>query len=854
MEHGENINLSANKWRNLDMGLSKYNSEKNIVVTIIIPVFNQSHTIKRCLDSILSGQDFITKEILLINDGSSDDSEVVCKGYANEYGEVKYFYQNNSGVSAARNLGIRNATGKYIFYLDADDELETGTIEKVTEFFETVQDEVDMVTYKIDTIYAGRLLKPHFRYNYLMESKVYDLCTMPYIGQTTMNIVVRNKFKDNILFDETQSFSEDQRYCCDVLKNKLKIGYCAHGRYIYYRDDTSSSGRLSGACYIFEQCTKFFEDLFEQYDEVPMAFQGLFVNDFAWKLATNILLPYHYEGDKYTEAVGRLKKLLNRCDVSVIAGHPQIDFYEKFYMLRMKENSGFFCSVNYDGYKLISGDKCYVSERTMEIVLTKISVKGTKVRIRGFLKTVFFQFYDEMPTLCAYENDSSLIRKVNLYPSAHNYYISRENTQRFWAFSYECDVTEVQNVRFKVEVGEYWFPVKYYFMPLIPFSHRYKKYRYECQNVRMRINDDNMFIFNQINRKQNSEIWLYYDCSGVAIDNGLKQFLHDYIIKDNVERYYVVSDDRQMEYLPDSARHVRFGSAKHKKLMTQASKIITAYIEELNILPYSREEYDKVANSFKFEVIYLQHGVLHIDMPWKYTPERIMADRVVVSTEQEAELFIRNGFDEKDLIKSRMPRFATKHKKTTKSHKILFAPSWRAYLVGAYKDHVWQRQDAKFLASTYYKKIHGLLNNPELERLLRDCGYIMEIKLHPIFAQYENHFGINSERIRFISKESDIIDYDLFVTDFSSFMYDFLFQGIPVLLFLPDEEEFRSGMNGYRRLGDDRAYSNRVCTDEEKLLEKIRHCITGSDYYNINVDFFDEDNPCTRIYEKLANI
>ena len=836
----------------MDMRLSKYNWENDIVVTIIIPVFNQSHTIKRCLDSILTNESNVNKEIILVNDGSSDDSETVCMQYANEYKEVKYFYQTNSGVSAARNLGIRNATGKYIFYLDADDELEAGTIEKVTDFFETVQDEVDMVTYKIDTIYAGRLLNPHFRYNYLTESKVYDLCTMPYIGQTTMNIVVKNKFEDNILFDVTQSFSEDQRYCCDVLKDKLKIGYSAQGRYIYYRDDTSSSGRLSGACYIFEQCTKFFEDLFAQYEEVPMAFQGLFVNDFAWKLATNILLPYHYEGDKYTQAFDRLKQLLKRCDVSVIAGHPQIDFYEKFYMLRVKENSEFFCDVDYNGYKLISQNKCYVSERTMEIVLTKVAVKGNKVRIRGFLKTVFFQFYDEKPTLCAYENDSALIRKVNLYPSAHNYYISRENTQRFWAFSYECDVTEVQNVKFKVEVGEYWFPVKYYFMPLVPFSHKYRKYKYECGNVKMKIKEDNSFIFNHIEKQRKSEIWLYYDCSGVAIDNGMKQFLHDYNIRDNVERYYVVSDDKQLEYLPKDAKIVRFGSDKHKKLMTHASKIITAYIEELNVIPYPREEYDKVANSFKFEVIYLQHGVLHIDMPWKYTPERIMADRVVVSTKQEADLFIRNGFDEKDLIKSRMPRFAVKDTKFEKSRRILFAPSWRAYLVGAYTDHVWQRQEAKFLASTYFKGLSSLLNNPSLQDMLEKYDYTMEIKLHPIFAQYEEYFEIKSERINFISKESSITTYDLFITDFSSFMYDFLFQDIPVLLFLPDKDEFRSGMNGYRRLGDDREYCNRVCTEENEILEKIKDFITGAEFKNINVEFFDEENPCAKIYNELV--
>lgn len=832
------------------MRLSKYEGQINIVVTIIIPVFNQSHTIKRCMDSILSSGSTINREIFLINDGSTDDSEQVCLRYEKEYEEVKYFYQENKGVSAARNLGIKHATGKYIFYLDADDELEVGTIEKVTAFFESVQDEVDMVTYKIDTIYGGRLLEPHFRYKYLTESKVYDLCTMPYIGQTTMNIVVKNKFKDNVLFDESQCFSEDQRYCCDVLKDKLKIGYSAEGKYIYYRSDTSSSGRLSGACYIFEQCTRFFEELFEQYDEVPMAFQGLFVNDFAWKLCANILLPYHYDGEKYDEAVGRLKSLLNRCDNSVIAGHPQIDFYEKFYMLRMKDNSEFCCRVNQEGYRLVSGDKCYVSERTMEIVLTKVSVKGTRVRINGFLKTVFFQFYNEQPTLCAVENDGKLTRKVNVYPSAHNYYLSHEATQRFWAFSYECDVTDVKKVGFKVEVGEYWFPVKYYFMPLTPFSHKYRKYKYECDDVKMKINEDNDFIFMKVKNRKKQKVWLYYDCSGVESDNGMKQFLHDYEINDNIKRYYIVTDNRQRGLLPNKECGVEFGTKNHKKLLLQADKIITAYIEELNVMPYAKEEYEKVADKFKFEVIYLQHGVLHIDMPWKYTPERIMADRVVVSTDQEAQLFMRNGFAEGCLIKSRMPRFNKKMKKNIKSKKILFAPSWRSYLVGQYKEHKWQHQETKFLASTYYKRLCSLLTSQELNVILDENDYTLDVKLHPIFAQYKKYFDIRSERINIIEREGNIPDYDIFITDFSSFMYDFLYQDIPVLLYLPDETEFKAGMNGYRRFGDNETYWKRVCTEENQLLDNIKGCIEDREYGNIRTDFFDGDNPCDKIYRQ----
>ena len=106
------------------------------------------------------------------------------------------------------------------------------------------------------------MLAPHFRYNYLKHTGLYDLRNNPYIGQTTMNIVVKNYFADNVLFNIYQTFSEDQRYCCDILSKKLIMGYYDGAEYIYNRSDESSSGRMLGACFIFEQCTSFFEDLF----------------------------------------------------------------------------------------------------------------------------------------------------------------------------------------------------------------------------------------------------------------------------------------------------------------------------------------------------------------------------------------------------------------------------------------------------------------------------------------------------------------------------------------------------------------------------------------------------------------
>ena len=75
--------------------------------SIIIPIYNAEATLRRCLDSLV-GQQFSDYELLLINDGSTDDSDAICREYANTYSCVRYFAKENGGVSSARNLGLEH--------------------------------------------------------------------------------------------------------------------------------------------------------------------------------------------------------------------------------------------------------------------------------------------------------------------------------------------------------------------------------------------------------------------------------------------------------------------------------------------------------------------------------------------------------------------------------------------------------------------------------------------------------------------------------------------------------------------------------------------------------------------------
>src|SRR5574344_1753548 len=102
--------------------------------SIIIAVYNVEKYIRETIESIINQTMEFEKnvEIVLINDGSSDNSELICKEYGNKYANnIKYIYKKNGGVSSARNLGIKYAKGKYFNFLDSDDLLHPNTLDAV---------------------------------------------------------------------------------------------------------------------------------------------------------------------------------------------------------------------------------------------------------------------------------------------------------------------------------------------------------------------------------------------------------------------------------------------------------------------------------------------------------------------------------------------------------------------------------------------------------------------------------------------------------------------------------------------------------------------------------------------------
>lgn len=99
----------------------------NDLISIIIPIYNISKYVKRCIDSVLK-QKYTNIEIILVDDGSTDDSGIICDEYAKKYSNVLVIHKKNAGLGMARNSGIETMHGKYVMFVDGDDYISTDRI------------------------------------------------------------------------------------------------------------------------------------------------------------------------------------------------------------------------------------------------------------------------------------------------------------------------------------------------------------------------------------------------------------------------------------------------------------------------------------------------------------------------------------------------------------------------------------------------------------------------------------------------------------------------------------------------------------------------------------------------------
>jgi len=164
--------------------------DSNILLSLIIPVYNSEHTLVECLDSILN-QSFREYEIIIVNDGSTDNSQQIIEQYAAQYPSIiKFVTKGNGGLSAARNIGIDKATGQYLGFVDSDDFVASNyftVIEKIVK-----SQEPDLLIFSYKRVYKRKQSFLEKRYsfsNYEIVDTMVTIDSHPQIICQTENAV-----------------------------------------------------------------------------------------------------------------------------------------------------------------------------------------------------------------------------------------------------------------------------------------------------------------------------------------------------------------------------------------------------------------------------------------------------------------------------------------------------------------------------------------------------------------------------------------------------------------------------------------------------------------------------------------
>ena len=212
----------------------------NDLITVIVPIYNAEKSIAQCIESILS-QEYKKLEILLINDGSTDNSLLICKEFAKRDSRIRIIDKANSGVSATRNLGIKNARGEYIAFVDADDTIDQTMYSKMHEKATSTSADLVFCYYYEKTGLTYRKKKEEMLKRVVQEKDLTPLFLMKdNVMGSVWRVLIKSELCRKVSFNESIKLEEDKLFMLEVITQAKKIALTEDCLYYY-----SINGELS---------------------------------------------------------------------------------------------------------------------------------------------------------------------------------------------------------------------------------------------------------------------------------------------------------------------------------------------------------------------------------------------------------------------------------------------------------------------------------------------------------------------------------------------------------------------------------------------------------------------------------
>lgn len=204
-------------------------------ISVIVPVYKVEKCVSKCIESVLA-QEYADLELILVDDGSPDRSGEICDKYAQKDKRIRVFHKKNEGVSSARNTGILEAVGEWLYFIDSDDFIEFDTLSKSIEKINV--DFPDLIVHGLvnDYIYNGESCSLSYKkiedndYKEIIEfTDRYGLLKGPVCKLFRHSIVKENK----LFFDESICYGEDTKFSFEYLQKCKSIAFVPEHFYHY---------------------------------------------------------------------------------------------------------------------------------------------------------------------------------------------------------------------------------------------------------------------------------------------------------------------------------------------------------------------------------------------------------------------------------------------------------------------------------------------------------------------------------------------------------------------------------------------------------------------------------------------